>query len=65
MEDQMNESPDQQLKERIIGAIKKNGIIDVNILKRLENKYMSKGISAEDWIHFVESEIRNEEANEE
>ncbi len=59
----MNESPDQQLKEKIIEALKKNGILSGNNLKKLENNYTSKGLSEEDWILLVEDQIHDEEGN--
>jgi len=57
----MSLSPDSQLKEKIIAAIKKKGVFTGRNLKRLEDNYLSKGISSGDWNMLVESQIHDEE----
>ena len=57
----MSTTPDQQLKERIITAIKREGLLTVRDLKKLEDNYLQKGIAVEDWNLFVENRIHEEE----
>ncbi len=49
----MIESPDQQLKKRIIEAVRKEGILDENKLQELDQDYLTKGIDKEKWIQLV------------
>lgn len=60
----MSTSPDQQLKERIIASIKKEGLLTARDLKRLEDNYLQKGVSVEDWNLFVENRIHEEEVKD-
>lgn len=60
----MKKSPDQQLKERIIDAIGKEGLLKGRNLKNLDVDYLSKGISIDEWVLFVESQIHAEEVND-
>jgi len=57
----MSVTPDQQLKEKIIEAIKKEGLLKERNLKKLEDNYLSRGISIDDWNMSVESQIHDEE----
>jgi methionine aminopeptidase len=61
MEASMSTSPDQQLKEKIIASIKKEGLLTARDLKKLEDNYLQKGISVEDWNLFVDNRIHEEE----
>jgi hypothetical protein len=65
MEDDMITSQDQELKERIIETIGKKGLLNNENLKKLENRYMSKGMSGDDWILLVESQLYDEGENHE
>ncbi len=58
----MSTSPDRQLKEKIIEAIKKEGLLREEDLKKLEDNYLQKGISVEEWELLVENRILKEEA---
>ncbi len=58
----MSTSPDRQLKEKIIAAIKKEGLLREEDLKKLEDNYLQKGISVEEWELLVENRILKEEA---
>ncbi len=58
----MNTTPDRQLKERIIEAIRKEGLSMERDLQKLEDNYLQKGISVEDWELLVENRILKEEA---
>jgi hypothetical protein len=61
MEAIMSTTPDRQLKERIIAAIKKEGLLTARDLKKLEDNYLQKAISVEDWNLWVENRIHEEE----
>ncbi len=61
----MIKSPDQELKERIIETIGKKGLLNNKNLKKLENRYISKGMKIDDWIHLVEIQLHDEGENHE
>lgn len=61
----MIKSPDQELKERIIETIEKKGLLNNKNLEKLENKYISKGMKIDDWIHLVETQLQDEGENHE
>lgn len=61
----MNQSPDQQLKEKIIEAVRKKGILNEKSLDKLEKKYFTEGFDIDDWIHLIEDEIHDEEGKNE
>ncbi len=60
----MNTIPDKQLKERIIASIKKEGLLTGRNLRKLEDNYLSGGISIDEWNILVESQIRDEEVED-
>jgi methionine aminopeptidase len=60
----MSTSPDQQLKERIIASIKKEGLLTARDLKKLEDNYLQKGIGIDDWNQFTENCIHEEEVKD-
>lgn len=60
----MSTTPDQQLKERIIASIKKEGLLTGKDLKKLDDDYLQKGITVEDWNFFVENRIHEEEVKD-
>lgn len=61
----MIKSPDQELKERIIETIGKKGLLNNENLKKLENRYMTKGMKIDDWILLVETQLHDEGENHE
>lgn len=62
----MIKSPDEELKNRIIDRIKKDGILTGRNLTKLVNDYLSPGLTIEDWGTIVENEIMiGERDNEE
>jgi hypothetical protein len=65
MEDDMIKSPDQELKERIIETIGNKGLLNNENLKKLENRYMTKGMKIDDWILLVETQLHDEGENHE
>lgn len=61
----MIKSPDQELKERIIETIGNKGLLNNENLKKLENRYMTKGMKIDDWILLVETQLHDEGENHE
>ncbi len=57
----MSKSPDEELKERIIEAIRREGLLIEKDLKKLEANYLQKGITIDDWTLWVENRILEEE----
>lgn len=60
----MSTSADQQLKERIIASIKKEGLLTARDLKKMEDDYLQKGIGIEDWNLFVDNRMHEEEVKD-
>jgi hypothetical protein len=61
----MSTSPDQQLKDKIIGEIERKKLLSEENLKRLAKQYLTKPISSEEWGIIIDKEIHIERGGDE